>query len=322
MARCCANCLRSFHAVDRRPGARTRFHTVSPILTPIPTDLNVSIDATQPSFAELGALIRLLDDETPEVRQRVAERIALCGGDLSEWLAASSIHLGEAERNTLAGMLRPARREVLRREWLAPTGGADAMRDDWDQLEAMLRVISDFLHDGVTIRQPLSDALDLLAEEAQAEGVTSARELRKFLFADGRLVGNADEYDSPDNSDLAWCIEQGRSNPIGLAVIFILVARRLDLVVEGVNFPGHFLTRIHEEGYPVIVDCFDGGRLHLQSTLLESPELNREERDQLRRTASPGAILLRLLNNLVAALDAAKRPKDARLAREMRGSLK
>ena len=271
---------------------------------------------------ELGALIRLLDDEMPEVRQRVAERIALCGGDLSEWLATSSIPLAGTERETLAELLRPARRRALRRDWLAPTGGADAMRDDWDQLEAMLRLISDFLHDGVTIRQPLSDALDLLAEEAEAVGVSSARELRKFLFADGLLVGNADQYDSPHNSDLAWCIEQGRSNPLGLAVIFILVARRLDFVVEGVNFPGHFLARIHEDGYPIVVDCFDGGRLHLQSTLQESPELSREERDQLRRAASTGTILLRLLNNLMAAREAAKRPEDASLVRELHGSLR
>ncbi|MFZ9935690.1 MAG: transglutaminase-like domain-containing protein [Luteolibacter sp.] len=283
--------------------------------------MNLSTHASSPSATELGALIRLLDDETPEVRQHVAERIALCGGDLSEWLAASSIPLGDAERETLAELLRPARRRALRRDWLAPGGGADAMRDDWDQLEAMLRVISDFLHDGVTIRQPLSDAIDLLAEEAEAEGLSSALELSQFLFADGRLKGNADEYDSPDNSDLAWCIQHGRSNPLGLAVIFILVARRLDFVVEGVNFPGHFLTRIHENGYPIVVDCFDGGRLHLQSTLLESPELSRGERDQLRRAASTGTILLRLLNNLVGALDAAKRPDDASLVRELRGLL-
>ncbi|HSP43957.1 MAG TPA: transglutaminase-like domain-containing protein [Luteolibacter sp.] len=284
--------------------------------------MSASTHAAPPSSAELAALIRLLDDETPEVRRRVAERIALCGGDLSEWLASSSISLDDAGRRTLAELLRPARRAALRRDWLAPSGGADAMRDDWDQLEAMLRVISDFLHDGVTIRQPLSDALDLLAEEAEAEGVSNARELRKFLFADGRLSANQEDYDSPNNSDLAWCVEEGRSNPLGLAVIFILVAKRLDFVVEGVNFPGHFLTRIYEDGYPIIVDCFDGGQLHLQSTLLESPELSREERDHLRRAATTGTILLRLLNNLVAALDAAKRPDDARLVRDLRGLLK
>jgi hypothetical protein len=45
------------------------------------------MDAVPPAPEELDALLRLLDDETPAVRERVAERFALCGGDLSEWLA-------------------------------------------------------------------------------------------------------------------------------------------------------------------------------------------------------------------------------------------
>jgi hypothetical protein len=78
-------------------------------------------------------------------------------------------------------MLRPARREILVRDWIAPSGGAMALHEDWESFEALLRTISDFLHDGITLRQPLSDALDLLMEEAIDDGVTDADELRTFL---------------------------------------------------------------------------------------------------------------------------------------------
>lgn len=252
----------------------------------------------------------------------MVERIALLGGDLSEWLTGSCLTLGGHERKLLTELLQPARRAALRRDWQAPTGGAAAMRDDWDELEAMLRVLSDFLHDGVSLRQPLPDALDLLAEEAGEAGIASARELSVFLFKEGRLTANDGGNDDPRNSDLAWSIAEGRSNPLGLSVVFILVARRLGMVVEGVNFPGHFLTRLYEDGYPVIVDCHDEGRLHLQATLLESPDLGREERAQLRGTAATGTILSRLLNNLIAALDAAGRLEDERLVRELRRALR
>jgi hypothetical protein len=283
--------------------------------------LNATTKADPPAPEELEALIRLLDDDTPEVRRRVAERIARCGGDLSDWLAGSPLVLGAVEKRLLAELLRPGRRSALRRDWQSPCGGANAMHDDWDQLEAMLRVISDFLHDGISIRQPLPDALDLLAEEADAAGINSPRDLSAFLFKDGRLTANQNEYDDPRNSDLAWSIAEGRSNPLGLSLIFLLVAQRMGMVVEGVNFPGHFLTRIYEDGYPVIVDCFDEGRLHLQSVLLEDPEMSREERAVLRGVAGTGAMLLRLLNNLVAALDALGRIDDAGLVRELRKSL-
>jgi regulator of sirC expression with transglutaminase-like and TPR domain len=196
------------------------------------------------------------------------------------------------------------------------------LREDWEAFEAILRILSDFLHDGITIRQPLSDALDLLAEEAEESGVDSARDLRSFLFVDGRLAGNQADYDDPRNSDLAWAIAEGKSNPLGLCVIFTLVARRLDLVVETVNFPGHFLCRIFEEGYPIIIDCFDRGQLHLQSTLLESPDLSRSAKNILQQAVDPGTVLLRLLNNLVSALEGVDRGEDAELIRKLRATLK
>lgn len=274
-----------------------------------------------PAPAELDALLRLLDDETPMVRERVAERLARTSGDLSEWLATWSRTLNEHEQSVLSALLCPARRMALEREWLVPTGGAAGLRDDWEAFEAILRIVSDFLHDGITIRQPLSDALDLLAEEAEEAGVGNANELRGFLFKSGRLAGNQLEYDDPRNSDLAWSIAEGRSNPLGLGVIFLLVARRLEFVVEGVNFPGHFLCRIYEDGYPLIIDCFDHGQLHLQSTLLEDPELERAQRAVLRESADAGTILLRLLNNLIAALDQASRKEDAKLIQKLRATL-
>ena len=275
-----------------------------------------------PTPVELDALLRLLDDETPEVRSRVSERLAQCGGDISEWLASRSRTLNPREIGILTDILSGPRREALERDWLVPTGGAAALSEDWETFEAMLRTISDFLHDGITIRQPLSDALDLLAEEAEDAGISNARDLRGFLFDGKRLVGNHNGYEDCRNSDIAWSIAEGRSNPLGLGIIFILVARRMDLLVEGVNFPGRFLCRIYEEGYPIIVDCFDKGQLHLQTTLLESPDLDRASRSVLRQSADPGSILLRLLNNLVESLETEDRPDDVRLIRKLRATLR
>lgn len=279
------------------------------------------MNAAPPAPEELEALLRLLDDETPEVRQRVAERFALCSGDISEWLSTHPHSLSAGDRRLLAEMLSPPRRETLVREWIAPTGGAAALQEDWELFESLLRTLSDFLHDGITLRQPLSDALDLLAEEASDEGVTTALQLRKFLFSDGRLNGNLENYQDPRNSDLAWCLAEGRSNPLGLCLIFILVGRRLNLEIDGVNFPGHFMCRIHEDGVAVIIDCFDKGQIHFQDTLLESPDLSRTQRALLRLATDPGAIMLRLLNNLHQALEAEGRTEDAELIQQLRVTL-
>lgn len=279
------------------------------------------MNAAPPAPEELEALLRLLDDETPAVRERVAERLASCGGDISEWLASRPRALSKQELSLLSEMLRPPRRELLAREWIAPTGGAAALQEDWETFEALLRALSDFLHDGITLRQPLSDALDLLAEEAAEAGVSTARELGKFLFDGSRLTANQEDYQDPRNSDLAWSVAEGRSNPLGLCLIYILTGRRLHLDIEGVNFPGHFMCRIFEDGYPIIIDCFDRGQLHLQATLLESPDLSRSQRALLRQSADPGTLLIRLLNNLHGALEHAARDEDAQLVQELQATL-
>ncbi len=279
-----------------------------------------------PSPQELDALLRLLDDETPEVRSQVAERLALCGGDISEWLSTQDITLSEKEQAILSSLLSGSRRKGLENDWLVPTDGAKALREDWDLFEALLRLISDFLHDGITFRQPLSDALDLLAEEAEIEGATSADDLRCHLFEGNVLEGNVLEgnregYEDPRNSDLAWCIAEGKSNPIGLCVIYALVARRMTLVVEPISFPAHFLCRIYEDGQALIVDCFNNGAIHSQNSLLDTDKLSATERNILKQTADPGSILLRVLNNLTHALMKAERQEDAALIRKLRLTL-
>ena len=268
-------------------------------------------------------MISLLDDETPGVRDRVAVRIAdVATGDLSEWLASREVPLPAGDESLLSGMLGPSRREMLRREWVVPSGGRAALAEDWERMEALLRALSDFLHDGVTLRQPLSDALDLLTEEATKADCFMEKALIEFLFSDGRLKGNRKGYHDPRNADLAWVLTEGKSNPIGLSLILLLVARRLDLDVEGVNFPGHFLCRIHRDGEPWIVDCFDKGKLHRQSELMAgNSELTRQQKRLIEATADPGAILQRLLNNLIVALHRADRIEDSTLVRELRETL-
>jgi regulator of sirC expression with transglutaminase-like and TPR domain len=285
------------------------------------SDLSSQTHAVPPAPQELEALLRLLDDDTPSVRERVAERLGLCGGDISEWLSTHTRPLSRTEERVLEQLLSPARRANLMRDWQVPSRGAAALRDDWDYLEATLRLISDFLHDGIHLRQPLSDALDLLAEEASEKGVESALQLRSFMFSEHRIGGNEGDELNPLNNDLAWAITHGKTNPPGACAVFALVAKRLDFDVELVDFPNHMLCRIFEDGYPLIVDCYDKGALHFQDTLLETPELDRSDRRILRDAVGPDTLLIRLLDTLAGDLDEASRPEDADLVRQLRATL-
>ena len=188
---------------------------------------------------------------------------------------------------------------------------------DYESLESLLRLISDFLHDGVTLRPSLSDELDILAQEADPAASTSL-ELAGWLFGSKRFAANKVAPFDPRNSDLAWCLEEGQSNPLGLSLIYILVAQRLGLTVYGVNYPGHFLSLIDSREGPTLIDAFHRGRPILVSKLLaDHPEISGEATKAVRQPCSLAAMLLRVLANMNLAFNKADRFDDAAITQDL-----
>jgi regulator of sirC expression with transglutaminase-like and TPR domain len=89
--------------------------------------------------------------------------------------------------------------------------------------------------------------------------------LSRLLYDEEGFRGNRDQYDDVRNSLLPVVLERRLGIPISLAVIYLEVARRAGLQVDGINFPGHFLLRARESGARdtaselVIIDPFHGG---------------------------------------------------------------
>lgn len=279
--------------------------------------------AADTSPERLSVLLRLLDDDSPPVRASVEAALSAYGGDVSELLGGLDAGLGEAELELLSLMLLPARRERLRREWVVPAGGAAAVHDDWEQFEALLRNLSDYLHDGVTLRQPLADALDLLAEDFETIAADQgAAGLNRVLFEEGRLTANTDEEDEPENYDLARVLSGHPSNAVGLGLIFLLVARRLDIDVEGINLPRSFLCRYQEEGHIVLTEPHIEGRRVLPEDLAHRiRRYPREVRMLAARPASPGELLVRVVEELATSWSVRGETEDAELMEELLATL-
>ena len=90
--------------------------------------------------------------------------------------------------------------------------------------------------------------------------------LNHFLFDEMHFAGNTANYGDPRNSFLNEVLDRRTGIPISLAVVYMEVARRAGLEVEGLNFPGHFLVRCParaEYGYSedLIIDAFHGGAI-------------------------------------------------------------
>ena len=272
---------------------------------------------------ELPHLVRLLDDDNPIVRKTLSERFAECQGDVSSELDRLGIRLPEEDRTRLSNLLAPGRRRQIRDQWVVPQQGLDEGGADWESFEQLLRLLSELLHDGTSLRSSLPDAIDRIADEAvlnNAQG--DEQSLCEFLFGSGRFCGDKEGFYSPSNADLLWIITNRKGNPIGLAVLAMLVGHRLNLDIGGCNFPAHFLAWITIEGNPHLVDCFGGGRIiSVDDVRDNSVVLTPDSRRAIQGPCTMRDILVRILRNLHLAFTQHDRVDDMGLTGDLLSSL-
>ena len=134
----------------------------------------------------------------------------------------------------------------------------------------------------------------------------------------GALAGSADLRGGPgayrrlESSLLHQVLRRGRGLPITVSIVWITVARALDLPVYGVALPGHFLVGVGDpDGEYVLADPFHGGQaLSYEDAAAIAAEAGYPLAPELLRPAEPLDTVLRVLGNIRAW--AAARPEHAR----------
>lgn len=145
--------------------------------------------------------------------------------------------------------------------------------------------------------------------EVDADRYAQVVALNGYLFDELRFAGNETDYEDPRNSFLNEVIDRRTGIPITLSLVYMEVARRAGLPVEGVNFPGHFLLRCRARrslpyAQDLIIDPFHGGALLSRELLARQSGWRDDEEDPARfesrllARATKPQILSRMLLNL------------------------
>jgi regulator of sirC expression with transglutaminase-like and TPR domain len=137
---------------------------------------------------------------------------------------------------------------------------------------------------------------------APLRAATTLKALRDILFQEEGFKGNEKAYYDPRNSFLNEVLDRRLGIPISLSVLFIEVARRVGLQLEGVGFPGHFLVKLRPElGPEVFVDPYNGGELLSAEECVgrfKHLSQGREFDPRFLQGVAPRQILGRMLHNL------------------------
>lgn len=271
----------------------------------------------------LAALVRLLDDDTPEVRDSLASAVEPFGGDVSEILEETGCSPGAGERRILSTLLAPARRDRLRRDWTAPVGGARALADDSDALESSLRMLSDFLHDGLTLRPALGDALDLLVDEFEPlVADQGAAGLSRALLNEGRLVADGEDHLRPSHFELAMVLQGAPSNDLAIGTAVLLLADRFELEITAISLPGAFFLRVPgDRGVEIVHPGARGRSIPHEEFAHRIRNCPRDIRLAAARPATSGEILVRHVEDLATAFAVLGQSEDAELMEDILASL-
>ncbi|QPJ62142.1 MAG: hypothetical protein G3M70_09780 [Candidatus Nitronauta litoralis] len=262
---------------------------------------------TLPGHENIDSLIRLLDDRDSFVYNKVRENLINLGSSAIPYLEKAAVSENPKLRQRVADVLNALHPVLLKEKFITfskESGGADL---DLERGACLIMEIDGFRQNA---EREVELTLDQLANNFKGQLDSSdtpeqiVKKLSRFIFEEKGFRGNQSDYFNPDNSYLDRVLETKLGIPITLSLICILVGKRLDLPVEGVGMPCHFIARLSHPESPVYFDPFNNGRILTQQACIEMVQgFGLEFENKFLNVTPSREILVRMLHNLITVFN-------------------
>jgi len=192
-------------------------------------------------FEDFKNMVYLLDDSDERVVRHIEEQILAMGYESipileSLWPDEKSIQRQEKIINLINQINKNLLAEDFR-DWYNS--------EDQNLMEGLF-IINKIL-DPTVDRQYIENQINKIKLDAWLElnyDLTSFEKvkiLNRIIFEVHDFKGDTDSYHHSKNSFLSSVLERKKGNPILLAIIYSIVAQRLNIPIYGVNLPQHFI---------------------------------------------------------------------------------
>lgn len=269
---------------------------------------------------EIEAMLYLLDDSDERVVEEIESRILAEGPEvlpiLNEYWNADNNPERIASIHSLIKQIKQRSIVEDMRAWL--------MDSESDLLEGMI-IIEKIANPNLD-KQLLENKLDKIKLDAWLElkyDLTSFEKIKilnHILFDVHELSGDTESYHSSKNSFLSSVLNNKKGNPVSLAIIYSIIAQKLNIPVYGVNLPQHFilgyvddfewppLLRFNDEsaiGYDeggnimFYINPFNKGLIFNRENINKFlKQLKLEPKDEYYKTCKNKDTIVRVLRNL------------------------
>jgi regulator of sirC expression with transglutaminase-like and TPR domain len=261
---------------------------------------------------EINSLIKLLDDPDREIYEHIHDKILSYGGEVIEYLeSAWEQAFDPIQQERIADLVHEIQFRLIKDELkLWYHGGA------FDLLQGAL-IINKYQYPDLDEQKVINQIeaikrdiwLQMIYDSSPAEQV---KLINHVFYNIHGFSGNTSNHQDPQNSYVSQVLETKKGNQISLAIIYSIIAQKLDIPVYGVNLPQHFILAYvdqtqeteFEGGVLFYINAFNKGFIFGRRDVdMFLKQLNLKAEKQFYEPCSNADIVRRILRNLISAYE-------------------
>jgi len=261
---------------------------------------------------EVNSLIRLLDDPDKEIYEHVHEKLLSLGTEAIDYLElAWEEAFDPIQQERIANLVHEIQFGIVKKDLqLWYQGGA------FDLLRGIL-IINRYQYPDLDEQKVINQIeaikrdiwIQMMNEASPAEQIKLINHVFYSIYG---FSGNTTNHQDPQNSYISQVLETKKGNQISLAIIYSVIAQKLDIPVYGVNLPQHFILAYLDEsmqsefegGILFYINAFNKGFIFGRRDVdMFLKQLNLKFDKQFYEPCSNTDIIKRVIRNLISSYE-------------------
>ena len=253
---------------------------------------------------QLKALVSLLEDDDKHIVNHVEEKILSIGTSIIPFLEKEwESNFNPSVQQRIEDLIHTLQYELLKGRLTDWYNGKDQ-----DLLTGMW-IVATYQYPDIELGK-LKQELEQIYYETWLEfrpdlfPFDQIKVINSVLFGKLKFGANTKNFHSPGNSMINVVLETHKGNPITLCVIYILVAQKLKLPVQGVNLPNLFILTYKDAQTQFYINAFNRGLIFSKQDIENYiNELHLVPQSSFFEACSSVDIIRRVLRNLVMSFE-------------------
>ena len=251
---------------------------------------------------ELKALVSLLEDNS--LRSEIEQKILELGTDTIPFLE-------EEWENSFDPSLQGYLEDIVQKlQFILLKERLQVWKEtESDNLLKGMWTVATYQYPDLSLEKLSQDLEQLyyevwLEHKPEAHYYDQIKFINSVLFSKLKFRANTRNFHAPANSMINMVMESKKGNPISLSVIYLLIAKKLDMPIYGVNLPNMFILTYKTKDEQFYINAFNRGLIFSREDIDSYiTQINLAPRPIFYEPCSNTDIVIRTLRNLSIAFE-------------------